>query len=125
MSTLRTDAENEHLNLVQLALSSIQADIALTVKAICSNKEISVFLDTLVVFLCSCVYPCVKGDSSSFPPTSRFLSQDLATIRGCLGGDILLGGHESLLVKLRLAGVHDVCEAISVPETLRVKNLCL
>lgn len=45
-------------------------------------------------------------------------------ILGCLT-DVLLGGHESTPVTLRLASVYDVCETISVLETLKVKDIFL
>lgn len=40
-------------------------------------------------------------------PTPLSSSQDLTTIRGSLAEDVRLSSHESLQVKLGLAGVHD------------------
>ena len=54
------------------------------------------------------------------------IQRDLNTMTyGTLVGDALLGGHESVLVCLKLAGVNEICEAISLNETERVANIFL
>lgn len=46
VATLRTDVKYEHLELVQSALCSTYADLAMADEATCNDKVISVFLDT-------------------------------------------------------------------------------
>lgn len=65
--------------------------------------------------------PCTEESLS----LSLSSSQDSETIHACLAGDVLLSGHESTLVTLRFARVHDVREGICEPESLKCKLLCM
>ena len=62
-------------------------------------------------------------DSIPLPSTNSFLSQGSGGVHGILLGDVLIGGRESTLVSLRLAGVNVAFEAICMNETAKVGNI--
>ncbi len=67
-----------------------------------------------------------KRGSNLSPPIDISISRESVILPGRVTGDALVCGQESSMVTLSLAGMNGVeCEAISVPETMKVKNLIL
>ena len=66
-----------------------------------------------------------SGNSTPITPPPLSSSQDSETVRAFLAEDVLLGSYESTTVTVNLACVNDVCEAICLPESVKVKNLLM